>query len=141
MGRIQQGYHAKTGSRKCEVKWTATLAEKVIDIVSDLWKHRNDALHNRDNFVQQRDHNKLNREIKESIDKLPRSLRVFSAAEEQFFKRTKVPQLKQCKILQKQQWIDTAQSILEGLQEKLDSNLQARAMVWEAMNLLPSAQR
>ena len=47
----QKGYHAKIGSWKCEFKWTATLADKVINIVSDLWKHRNDALHNRDNVV------------------------------------------------------------------------------------------
>ena len=77
----QQKYHAKTGSGKCEVKWMVTLAEKVIDIVSDLWKHRNDALHHRDNVVCQRDHDKLNREIQDCIDQLLRSLRVFSVAE------------------------------------------------------------
>ena len=114
-------------------------ARKIIDIVADLWKHRNEALHNRDNIVRQKDHNRLNNQIQTCMSQLPRSLRVFSAAEQRFFKRTNIARLKQCKIQQKQQWIDTTQSIINCFRENLHSNPQARTM-WRAMNLILPTQ-
>ena len=104
-----------------------------MDIVADLWKHRNKALHKRDNIVRQRDHDKLNTTINECMRQLPRSLRVFTAAEQRFFKRTNINQLKQCKLKRKQQSIDTAQSIIKSFRENLHNNPQARVM-WRAMN-------
>ena len=116
-----------------------TLTMKIIEIVADLWKHRNEALHKRDSIVRQRDHDKLNKAIDECMRKLPQSLRVFTAAEQRFFRRTKITQLKQCKLRQKQQWIDAAQSIINSFRENLHTNPQARVMR-RAMNLIQTEQ-
>ena len=132
--KAQRIYFDRIESRKCEIKWTATLTLKIIDIISDLWKHRNDALHQRDNVVRERDHDRLNKEIETCMKELPRSLRVFTPAEQRFFKRTKIQKLKQCKIKQKKQWIATARSIITGFKENLHKNPQARTM-WTALNL------
>ena len=136
----QRLYLDRIESRKCETKWTATLTLKIIDLVEDLWKHRNDALHNRDNVVREKDHERLNNEIESCIRELPRNLRVLTLAEQRFFQRTKIQKLKQCKIKRKQQWITTAKSIITGFRENLHSNPQARTM-WRALNLLPSQHR
>ena len=104
-------------------------------MVADLWKHRNEALHKRDNVVQKKDHDRLNDKIENCIRQLPGSLRVFKAAEQRFFRQTKIKQLKKCKIRQTQQWITTAQSIINGFRENLHTNPQARTM-WKALNLL-----
>ena len=77
------------------------LTVKIIDIMADLWKHRDKTLHKRDNVVRQRDHNRLNNQIQH---------------------------LTKCKIRQKQQWINTAQSIINGFKKNLHSNPQARTM-------------
>ena len=138
--KAQRIYLDRIESRKCEFKWAATLTLKIIDIVSDLWKHRNDALHHRDNVVREKDHNRLNNEIQTCMKELPRSLRVFTPAEQRFFKRTKIEKLKQCKIKQKQQWITTARSIIKGFRENLHNNPQARTM-WTALNLLETNQQ
>ena len=90
--QAQHRYLDRKGSRKCEIKWTAMLMLKIIDIVVDLWKHRNEALHKRDNVVRQKDLERLNNDIKECMRQLPRSLRVFTAAEQRFFRRTKITQ-------------------------------------------------
>ena len=66
----------------------------MIDIVADLWKHRDEALHKRDNAVRQKDHDRLNKDIENCMRQLPRSLRVFMAAEQRFFQRTKIKQTK-----------------------------------------------
>ena len=137
--KVQCRYHDRIGSRKCETKWTATLTAKIIDIVADLWKHRNEALHKRDNVVRQKDHDKLNNEIQNYMRQLPRSLRVFTPAEQKIFRRRKITQLTKCNIRQKQQWITTAQSIINGFRENLHTNPQARTM-WRAMNLIQTEQ-
>ena len=93
-----------------------------------MWKHRNKALHKRDNVVRQRDHDRLNKDIQHCMRQFPRSLRVFTAAKQRFFRQTKVTQLTKYKIRQKQQWINTAQSIINGFRENLHSNPQARIM-------------
>ena len=69
--KAQSRYHNRIGSRKREIKWTATLTAKMIDMIADLWKHRNEALHKRDNVVRQKDHDKLNDEIETCMRQLP----------------------------------------------------------------------
>ena len=61
--------------------------------LSGIVKHRNEALHKRDNVVRQKDHDKLNDKIQNCMRQLPRSLRVFTPAEQRFFRRTKITQL------------------------------------------------
>ena len=55
------------------------------------------------------------------------------------FQQMKITQLTKCKIRQKQQWINTAQSIINRFRENLHSNPQARTM-WRAMNLIQTEQ-
>ena len=74
------------------------------------------------------------------MNQLPRSLRVLTAAEQRFFRRTKIKQLQNCKVLQKVQWIDTARSIITGFRENLYTNPQARIM-WNTMNLTTEEQK
>ena len=107
--------------------------------MTDLWKHRNKALHKRDNVVQQRDDDRLNNQIQHCMKQLLQSLRVFTAAEQRFFWRTNVTQLTKCEIRQKQQWINAVQSIIKRFKENLHSNPQARTM-WRAMNLIQTEQ-
>ena len=67
----QATYFERRGSRKCARTWVAQLAGKLIDIIFDMWTHRNDTLHNQNNKIKEQRHDELNKEIKTIYSDLP----------------------------------------------------------------------
>ena len=90
----QEDYHRRVGSRKSAQKWVATLATKLIELTYNMWKHRNDILHNNDNVIRDQEHQTLNDHIEYIYTDLPRSLRFFSHAEQRFFRKSDKQNLK-----------------------------------------------
>ena len=124
----QQNHLQETGSRRCEKKWAADLTLKLIDIIHDMWTHRNDILHNNDNTVRDLEHSELDDRIESIFNDLPPTLRMFSHAEQRFFRRTDKTKLKACRLHKKRNWIKKAATITRIYNERRRRNPQARQL-------------
>ena len=115
-------YFQKKGSRKCPKNWAAQLAEQLIDIVFNMWVHRNDTLHNQTNTITEQKHEEMNRTIETLYSDLP-PMRLLTHTEQRFFKHATIQQIQERTIHRKGQWIRKAQSILHTFEA---SNEQGR---------------
>ena len=84
--KLQALHFEDIGSRRCPQRWTAQLAEKLINIIFNLWNHRNETLHKHENTITEKTNNKLNTTIKTIGSSLP-NMRLLTKAERRFFFR------------------------------------------------------
>lgn len=115
--KIQATHFEHIGSRRCPKQWTAQLAEKLINIIYDMWSHRNEVLHKADNIVTEKIHKELNSTIKTIFSQLP-NMRLLSEAERRFFKFSTSQKVQELQMHRKRQWIKKAESILTHLEAK-----------------------
>ena len=95
--KVQQTCFDNKKSRKCGKKWASHLSIKLIEIVQDMWTHRNDTLHSKQNAIHDRLHDEIDDLIEQTYELIPSHLRVFSPAEQQFFNGATVEQIQQRK--------------------------------------------
>ena len=133
----QQEYFCQVGSRKCEHKWAATLATKLIELTNDMWKHRNNILHNKDNIIREQEHQTLNDHINYIYSDLPKSLWFFSHAEQLFFKKSDKQNLKKCRLYKKRQWIRKANTFLCIYRRQQELNPQTQTL-YQALGVTPT---
>ena len=71
--KLQTTHLQQLGSRQCAKKWATQLAGKLIYIVFDMWDHRNEILHKKENSISEQKHEELNRMIEQIYFDLPNS--------------------------------------------------------------------
>ena len=128
----------RTGSRWCANKWAAQLAGRLIDIVFEMWNHRNETLHKKDNSITEQKHEELNKTIEQIYSDLP-NMRLFTHAEQRFFKYTTVRKVQEQTIHRKGQWIKKAQSILQTFKDNnQNGKFGAAHILLRAMDVQPT---
>ena len=68
---LQNTHLTKIGSRRCAKRWAAQLSGKLIEIIFDMWNHRNKILHKTDNNIMEQEQNELNNTIQTIYSDLP----------------------------------------------------------------------
>ena len=116
------------GTRKCPKVWIAKLANEIWKITEDLWTLRNEAEHKDDKSrVNQERNTKVNEEIEEIYNKLPKNLRVLPHDDMQFFSKKKEYR-KQRRLKDKIRWVTKAKRIIKGYDEIITTNPSAALM-------------
>ena len=107
---LQSIYLQQTGLKQYAKRWATQLIGKLIDIIFNIWDHRNEVLHKKDNNIKEQKHEEMNRTIEQLFSDLP-NMRLFTQAEQRF-NNTTIQQIQEQNIHRKGQWIKKAQSIM-----------------------------
>ena len=83
---LQIQYYEDINSRRCAQKWTVMLSTKLIEIVKNMWIHRNDVLHQKDNIVTVIDHKRINKQIQNIYEEPLTNGRLLTHSEDKFFR-------------------------------------------------------
>ena len=130
---LQTTYLTKTGSRRCPKRWTAQLSGKLIDIIFEMWNHRNEVLHKEENNIKEKQHKDLNETIHAIWSDLP-NMRLLTETERRFFRHSTIQKVQHLNIHRKRQWIKRATSILDTFEtnhnntSRGNSNILLKAM-------------
>jgi len=125
--------------RRCGKKWTAQLSVKLIAIVQDMWKHRNDILHGNSNTIHDRLQEEINDLIEQTYKLIPSHLRVFSPAEQRFFNGATVEQIQKRTLQRKKQWIKKTSSIIKSFRKREMQNPSVQTL-YRAMGVTTASE-
>ena len=136
---VQQTYLNNKESRKCRKKWASQLSIKLIEIVQDMWTHRNDILHGKKNAIQDQLHDKINALIEQTCNLIQSYLWLFSPAEQRFCNGATIEQIQQQSLQGKKQWIKKTSSIIKSFW-KCKMNNPSTQMLYKAMGVITNPE-
>ena len=84
MGRSATDIFGRQRIKKMWKKMGISTFFKLIEIVQDMWTHRNDTLHGKQNAIHDRLHDEIDELIEQTYKLIPSHLRVFSPSEQRF---------------------------------------------------------
>ena len=108
---LQILYYEDINSRKCAQKWTAMLSTKLIKIVHNMWIHRNDVLHQKDNIITDIDHERINKQIQIIYKGLLTNRLLLTHSEDKLFRAATADIIKKRILRRKKQWVKKARTI------------------------------